>query len=179
MKAKLALLILLTITACGGSGSSTTPATDLPDRWESLPIPIAVTDNDRDTRAIELFNGYFGYDIFVADAEGVLIVHTDAMPDGCEDAYGCTTREYSDDFITDAVIYIDTSLTGDDTALYACALEHEMGHVLGAGHIGTTLMAAAVNCDGGFFGMMNDDDTFPDWLRNTYELEYREPVFPE
>lgn len=136
-------------------------------QWAELPVHVAIA-SDNDLRVIEQYNEFFGQEIFVADPDGpVEIEYTDIFTRTNGDLDGNTTVFGDENGITGAYVQIDLNADLDRAF---CIVAHELGHVLGAEHTSTGVMAFDSECETGIIFSESGDAEFLQWLFDNYGL---------
>lgn len=136
-------------------------------QWAELPIRVSIA-SDNDLIVMGKYNDFFGQEIFVEDPDGdVVIEYTDILEKTEGDHDGNTTVFGDENGITGAYVQIDKNAT---TERSQCILAHELGHVLGAHHESSGLMAFDSECSDEYFLDKTQDAEFLQWLFENYKL---------
>lgn len=132
-------------------------------KWESLPILVRA-NNDLDLEVIDAFNIAFQTEIFRDSEDGIVITLKDYAP-SAENALTSISENPIGNIISAHIDIQD--ITECDPDLYQKILAHQLGHILGAEHLCTSIM----NPDIGQIGVLQtelSDDVFIESVLNTY-----------
>lgn len=132
-------------------------------KWASLPILVRA-NNDLDIEVIEAFNNAFQTEIFRDSEDGIVITLKDYVPSS-ENALTLISENPTGNIIS---AHIDIqNITDCDPDLYQKILAHQLGHILGAEHLCTSIMKPDIGKIGILQTELNDD-VFIESVLNTY-----------